>query len=221
MTRAEQVGVFGGTFNPIHLGHLRAAEEVLEALSLDCVTFVPSATPPHKTAGPEGPLAPAEARLDWVRTATRDNPRFRVDDLEVRRGGASYTVDTLQTLGRAVAPELPTFLIGCDAVAEFGSWREPRRVLALAHLAVMTRPPVSAGSLADWLPKCVHDDLRLAPDGRSASHREAGSRIHLVEISALDISSSDVRRRLREGRSVRYLLPEPVREAVEESGVYA
>ena len=210
-------GVFGGTFNPIHIGHLRAAEEVAEALELAKVLFVPSAEPPHKE---EHALAPAALRLEWVRAAVEGNPRFEVDPLEVERGGASYSVDTLRVLGERLAPERPAFIIGHDAFVEIGSWREPQALFDLANFAVMTRPPAVAGRLADWLPRVAARCFELGDDG-VARHREAGTWVRLVEIPALDISASDIRARLREGRSVRYLVPEAIRRAVLESGVYA
>lgn len=212
------LGVFGGTFNPIHLGHLRAAEEVAEALALARVLFVPSAHPPHKRAGDA--IAPAEQRLAWVRLAIAGNPRFEVDPLEVERGGPSYLVETLRALGARHGRGRLVFILGRDAFEDMADWREPRELLALADFAVMTRPPVREGSLAEWLPAPLAGDLVLAADGRSAEHRRAGTRVRLVEITALDVSASDIRSRLREGRSVRYLLPDAVREAVAASGVY-
>jgi nicotinate-nucleotide adenylyltransferase len=215
-----RVGIFGGTFNPIHVGHLRAAEEVAEQLELERVVFVPSAEPPHKAGGAYDPLAPARHRLAWARLAVEDNPLFEVDPLEVERGGTSYSVDTLRSLGERIAPQRPVFLIGCDAFALLGTWKDPQTLLTLAHFAVTTRPPVSSGRLGDWLPACVRDDVVIEPDGRSGRHRRAGTWLRVVEISALDVSSSDIRSRLRDGRSVRYLLPEAVRKAVLESGAY-
>ncbi len=228
----RRIGIYGGTFNPIHLGHLRAAEEIAERLELDRMLFVPCAVPPHKgdhaahagaPAGiaESGPLAPAHARLAWVRAAVADNPRFEVDELELARQGASYTVDTLREIGRQTAPELPTFVIGQDAFAELGSWKQPRQLLELAHFAVMSRPPARTGTLADWLPEPLRGDVELEPGGQRGRHRAAGTELCLVEIAALDISASEIRARLRQGRSVRYLLPEAVRVAVERSGVYA
>ncbi len=215
-----RTGIFGGTFNPIHIGHLRAAEEVAEALDLEQLLFVPCAIPPHKSGAAGDPLAPAEQRLAWVRGAVADNPRFAVDPLEIERGGPSYSVDTLRSVGARTAPEPPVFVIGEDAFREIGDWREPHELFRLAHFAVITRPPATPGSLASWLPEAVRGELELAADGGSASHRQSGTRVCGVEITALDISASDVRRRLREGLSVRYLLPESVRRAVERSGIY-
>ncbi len=214
-----RVAIFGGTFNPIHLGHLRAAEEAAELLALERVLFVPSADPPHKVSAAEDPLAPATLRLAWLRLAIADNPRFDAEPLEVERGGRSYSVDTLRTLGSRLAPERPIFLIGHDAFALMDTWRDPEAIFELAHFAVIVRPGVASGSLAEWLPKRVRDEVALAADGRSALHR-AGTWIRVLEVAGLDVSASDLRARLRAGRSVRYLLPERVREAVLQRGVY-
>jgi nicotinate-nucleotide adenylyltransferase len=220
MTGAPRVGIFGGTFNPIHLGHLRAAEEVTEALGLERMIFVPSAQPPHKRESAGDPIAPPAERLAWVRAATAANPRFEVDPLEIARRGPSYSVDTLRALAPRAGGELPVFTIGHDAFVELGTWREPEALLTLAHFAVIARPPGAEGTLADWMPKCLRNDVELARDGRSARHREAGTWIRLLEIRALDVSASDIRARLREGRSVRYLVPEAVFERVQYGGVY-
>jgi nicotinate-nucleotide adenylyltransferase len=218
-TRAR-IGVFGGTFNPVHIGHLRAAEEVVEALDLERMVFVPSAGPPHKTDLADDRIAPAELRLEWIQLAIRRNPRFEVDPLEIERGGASYSVDTLRALGARIAPEKPVFAIGHDAFVEIDSWREPEALFELAHFAVITRPPIARVSLMDSLPRCIRSAVEPAEGGRVALHRQANTWIRLLEIPALDISSSDIRRRLRGGRSLRYLLPLAVAEAVEKSGVY-
>ena len=111
MSPGEKIGVLGGTFNPIHIGHLRAAEEASEILGLDRMVFVPSAEPPHKE-GVDEVIAPAELRCDWVRRAIADNPRFALDLLEIERPGPSYSVDTLRSFGEQMAPEKPVFVIG-------------------------------------------------------------------------------------------------------------
>jgi len=226
MSRAARIGIFGGTFNPIHLGHLRAAEEVLEALALERMLFVPSGEPPHKSASEDDPIAPAAQRLAWVRAAIADNPRFAVDALEIERAGMSYSVETLRTLGGRIAPDLPVFVLGIDAFAEVGTWREPEALFTLANFAVITRPgqparATSSRAEADWLPERVQGAFELALDGHSARHRSAGTWVRRLEIAALDISASDIRARLRCGRSVRYLLPESILEAVLRSRVYA
>jgi len=214
------IGIYGGTFNPIHVGHLRAAEEVAEALGLSRVLFVPSATPPHKVDDQGDAIAPAADRLAWVRLAIAGNPRFEASAIEVERGGASYLVDTLRALRAKLAPEEPVFLVGSDAFAEMGAWRAPAELFRIAHYAVIVRPPLRTGSLAAWLPEVVRNDIEIAPDQRSARHRHAATWLRLVAISGFDVSASEVRQRLREGRSVRYLLPETVRLAVVASGAF-
>ncbi len=220
------VGVLGGTFNPIHVGHLRAGEEVAEALGLARVLFVPASRPPHKSGSHDDPIAPAADRLAWARLAVRDNPRFEVDPIEIERGGASYAVETLAALGERLG-ERPVFVIGRDAFLEIGDWREPARLFELAHFAVISRPPYAgptgpdgrAGDLGSWLPEIVRGDVELDADGTRGRHA-SGTSVRLVEIRALDVSASDIRARIRAGRSVRYLLPETAREEILKSGIY-
>ena len=221
MADPAAVGLYGGTFNPIHLGHLRAAEEVVEQLGLERMVFVPNADPPHKGGMPDEVIAPADARWAWTEAAMATNPRFEASRIEMDRPGASYLVDTLRALRDALAPARLVFTLGCDAFREMGTWREPETLLQLADFAVTTRPPQAEGSLADWLPAGLEAPFELAPDGRSARHREAGTRVRLLEIPGLEISASSIRRRIREGRSVRYLLPEAIHDAVVESRIYA
>jgi nicotinate-nucleotide adenylyltransferase len=156
-----------------------------------------------------------------VRLAVKDNPRFEADPIEVEREGLSYAVDTLGVLGERLAPQIPVFVVGRDAFVDMGSWRDPEILFTRAHMAVTTRPPVREGRLDAWLPGCVRGDFEVASDGRSARHRRAGTWLRLVELTALDISATEIRRRLRHGQSVRYLLPAAVREAVESSRHYA
>lgn len=215
------IGIYGGTFNPIHQGHLRAAEEVVEALGLERMLFVPSARPPHKAEDAGEVIAPAKLRLEWTTLAIEGNARFGVDSVEVDRPGPSYLVDTLRALGDRFGRDALVFTVGQDAFADMGCWREPRTLFRLSHFAVTSRPPITRGSLEEWIPDCARGDFTFSPDGVSATHREVGTRLTLLPITELDISASDIRARIREGRSVRYLLPEPVRAAVEESGCYA
>jgi nicotinate-nucleotide adenylyltransferase len=214
MTR---IGVLGGTFNPIHLGHLRAAEEVAEALELDRVLLVPSAQPPHKAGGDA--LAPGAMRLAWVEAACAGNPRLSACDIEIARGGASYTVDTLRALADSNTGRL-VFIIGSDAFAELGTWREPKQLFALADFAVIARPG-TPGHLADWIPEALRGEFALDPGGDRARHRATGGDLRAVAIPALAISSSNIRDRVRTGRSIRYLVPEAVRRDIEASRIYA
>jgi nicotinate-nucleotide adenylyltransferase len=217
--KPARIGLFGGTFNPIHLGHLRAAEEVAERLDLERLVFLPCAQPPHKR-GADEVIAPARERLEWVRLAIAGNPRFALDPVELDREGPSYSVDTLRAQRREPGDEPPVFVIGLDAFAEIDGWREPEALFGLASFAVLTRPPAEMAPLAGCLPQSARAVLELSDDGSSARHPSKGTWVRLVEITALDISATDVRARLRAGLSVRYLVPEPVREAILASGVY-
>ena len=218
---AGRIGLFGGTFNPIHLGHLRAAEEVCEALDLGRVLFIPSHTPPHKDGDENDPIASAEQRLEWVELAIAAQKSFSVDRIEIDRKGLSYLVDTLRAIrDRETGRRKMVFILGEDAYAEMGDWRDPAGIFGLTDLAVMTRPPGQLASLADRMPSVARDLYTLSEDGQSAVHREAGTRIDLVPISALDISSSKVREACRAGRSMRFLVPETIREPIEVSERY-
>ncbi len=199
--------MFGGTFNPVHLGHLRAAEEVREALGLERVWFVPSRIPPHKA--PDG-ILPPEVRLGWVEQAVAGNPGFAVSSVELGRDGPSYSVDTLGVLARQAGPGRRLwFLLGVDAFLEIHTWHRVDDLLSQVNLAVMRRPPHDDPVRP---PGPLRDVLRPAPGG--FRHR-SGTEVRFVPVTRLDISASRVRAALAAGRSVRYLVPEPVRSAVE------
>jgi nicotinate-nucleotide adenylyltransferase len=195
-------------------------QEVREALVLDRVLFIPSAIPPHKQSDPDDPIASAAQRLEWVEQAIDDHAHFHVDRIEIDRPGPSYLVDTLSSI-RERSKRAPVFIVGEDAFAEMGDWREPARLFALSDFAVTTRPPGQLGHLADRMPKVVLDAFEFEADGRVAHHREAGTRIDLVPITALDISSSRIRAARRKGNSIRFLVPESIRTSIEASNEYA
>jgi nicotinate-nucleotide adenylyltransferase len=213
------IGIYGGTFNPIHRGHLRAAEEVVGQLGLSRMLFIPSARPPHKEAESD-PIAPARDRMAWVELAVGDNPAFFADAIEVERPGPSYLIDTLVALAERFEDDELVFVVGRDAFCEMGSWRSPRALFAACHIAVTSRPPIAEGCLADWLPDCVREDVELAPNGLSARHRTANTWIRQLEITALDVSATDIRRRLARGESVRHLVPARAHPAIVASGCY-
>lgn len=217
-------GLFGGTFNPIHEGHLTAAREVARALGLERVIFIPNAIPPHKESGRGGGardrVAPAELRLAWVEASVADEPLFEVSRCEIDREGPSYLIDTLRELTGGRAADF-VFIVGQDAFREMGDWRAPRELFAACSWAVCTRPPVNRGHLASWLPEVVRDDFVVSENGREARHRTAPTRIELVEIEPVDISSSELRAALAEGRTdVARWLPAAARDAILASGCY-
>ncbi|MFP6654434.1 MAG: nicotinate-nucleotide adenylyltransferase [Myxococcota bacterium] len=220
--RERRYGLFGGTFNPIHIGHLRAAEEVREALALEHISFIPSRTPPHKKQDHNDPIAPVATRLHWVERAIAPHEHFSIDRIEVNREGPSYLVDTLRTIReRDAAEALPVFILGEDAFSEMGDWREAEELFAMSDYAVMTRPPGQLNRLEAGFPKAHQSAFAFEDDGQKAWHTKTGSCIELVPITAIDISSSLVREACRRQRSLRYLVPESIRSELEMSHEYA
>ncbi|MCH7867140.1 MAG: nicotinate (nicotinamide) nucleotide adenylyltransferase [Myxococcales bacterium] len=216
----RRIGIYGGTFNPIHRGHLQAAREVAGALDLERVIFVPSAQPPHKTHDDQDPIAPARDRLRWVKASIASEPLFELNDLELERSGASYSIDTLRTLVGEFAPARLVFILGHDAFIEMGSWKDPCGILQLVDLVVVSRPPATLDHLDQWLPEFARELVEIAEDGRSAFCRRSDTRIDVLAIDALDVSASEVRSRLARGESIAKLVPEPVCEAIVSSGHY-
>lgn len=207
------LGVFGGTFDPIHYGHLRTAFELMQRLELGEVRFVPAGDPPHRGM----PACDPARRLELVRAATADQPGFRVDDRELRRDGPSYTVTTLEEL-RAEMPARPIcLLVGMDAFLGLPTWHRWLDLLALSHLVVAHRPGWSApatGVLAGLLAE------RGARDA-GVLRTECAGRILVQPVTPLEISSTALRELLASGRDPRYLLPDPVREIVRATACYA
>lgn len=206
-------GVFGGMFDPIHYGHLRTAHELCELLGLEAVAFVPAGDPPHRPA----PRADAAARLAMVRAAVADDPRFFVDERELRRSGPSYSVLTLEEL-RAERGNQPIALImGMDAFAGLDRWHRAAELIELAHLVIAARPGSRAprsGLPAKLLRRRRCDDprrLAAAPAGQLVVNRG----------TQLEVSSSAVRRVVAAGRDPRYLMPEAVRRIIVARGSYA
>lgn len=207
MTESEnerrRVGIYGGTFDPPHLGHLMAAQTVLEAWQLHEVVFIPSGTPPHKDTAQ---VTAARHRYLMTMLATLDNPKFSTSRMELDRPAASFTVDTLRELKRQYKDQAELFFIlGVDALLELPTWKEPDQVLQLCHMVVVSRPGYDESTIAERL-----GDL----------YRQYGHRILLTDMPALEISASDVRSRLQEGRSIRYMVPDMVREYIISHGLY-
>jgi nicotinate-nucleotide adenylyltransferase len=209
-----RTAVFGGSFNPIHYGHLLLADEVLEQLGLDRVLFVPAGVPPHKAVST---LAPAADRYAMVRLATADHPAFAVSDVELRRPGPSYTVDTLATL--ALGGDELFLLVGSETFLDLLSWRAPRRIAELARLVVVPR----MGSVFDPEGAPAQKVLRelgavrfAAVEGRAILPQT----VLIVHATSLPMSSSDLRRRARDGRSLAYRVPPAVADYIRSRGLY-
>lgn len=194
----RRLGVMGGTFDPIHYGHLVTAEEALVQFALDEVIFVPTGQPWMK----EGrDVSPAEDRYLMTVIATASNPRFRVSRIEIDRAGPTYTVDTLHALSTENPDAELYFITGADAILEIFDWKDPDQVLSHAHFIAATRPGYD-----------------LARFDATASTRHPN--VSVMNVPALAISSSDIRERVREGRPIRYLVPEGVKSYIEKRSTY-
>lgn len=210
------LGLLGGTFDPIHYGHLRLAEEAIDQLSLASVRLVPAGAPPHRTA----PMASADARLAMVRLAAAGNCHLTVDDAEVRSSDPSYTVLTLERLRNELGPVRPlVWLVGADAFRGLTTWHRWEALLELAHLGVATRPghPLDVDVLPAPLAR-VFNARRVAAAGALAA-APAGCILPFT-ITALDISATALRAALAAGRSPRYLLPEPTLDYIQQHQLY-
>lgn len=211
----SRIAVFGGSFNPIHYGHLLLADHVLEILRLDRVLFVPAAQPPHKRAAR---LASAADRYEMVALATAGHPRFEVSDLELRRAGPSYTVDTLEALaGRG---DTLFLLLGSETFLDLLSWRAPRRIAELARLVVVPR------SDGPFDPESAAAQKVLSEIGVEGGFARAGEDavpergVLIARATSLPLSASELRRRVREGRSLAYRVPPAVIDVIRARGLY-
>ena len=206
------LGIFGGTFDPIHYGHLRTAFEMLQSLRFGEVSFMPCGDPPHRGST----YADAELRLAMVRAATDGQRGFAVDDRELLREGPSYSVDTLSALRNEFPSRSIALIIGMDAFLGLPKWHKWREILQLAHIVVAHRPGWRApdmGALGDMLADCgTHriDDLHKARSGHIFVH----------DVTQLEISSTEIRELVAAGRDPRFLMPDAVRKIIEESGCY-
>ncbi|ROR34866.1 nicotinate-nucleotide adenylyltransferase [Inmirania thermothiophila] len=207
------IGLLGGTFDPVHVGHLRAALEAREALGLEAVRLIPNARPPHRGL----PAAPAPARLAMVRLACAGEPGLAADGRELARAGPSYTVDTLISLRRELGARRPLcLLLGADAARGLASWHRWRELFALAHLVVLRRPGQAA-----WEGAAGAELAARRADGAAALAAAPAGRVLELEIPLLEVSASDIRRRIAAGRSVRFLVPDPVLDYIRRHGLYA
>lgn len=200
-----RIGIFGGTFDPVHVGHLVLAEQCREKCRLDEVWFVPAALPPHKL---DAVISPAKNRVEMIELAIAGNPQFKVCPIELDRAGPSYTVVTLEQL-HAEDPSRELFLlVGADSIREMPTWRQPQRILELATIVAVNRG-------RDLQADQVTQRQVIQSFGAGAAER-----IEFVEMPAIDISASDIRRRVSEGRSLRYLVPRAVEMYLREQGIY-
>jgi len=196
----RRLGIFGGTFDPVHVGHLIMATELLHRLELDQVLFVPAGDPPHK---PDLPLTPIEVRIAMLEIAIQRRPEFSIDLVDIERAGPSYTKETLALLTGKFPEDQLVFLMGEDSLQDLPTWNSPERILSLAEIGVGARPGVDV-------------DLKrlfsLLPSARG--------RVSVVEIPLIGISSRDIRRRVQEGESISYQVTEGVERYIVENGLF-
>ncbi len=206
------IGIFGGTFDPIHYGHLRTAFELLQALRLSEVRFMPAGDPPHRDAT----IATPELRLQMVRAAIGQQQGFNVDDREMRRTGPSYTVDTLQELRNELPDRSLCLIVGMDAFLGLPKWHQWQDILKLAHLVVAHRP--------GWRAPTMGPLGELLVDGGTGRvddlHEAKAGRIFIHAVTQLEISSTEVRNLIASGRDPRYLMPDAVRDIIQQSACY-
>ncbi len=200
-----RIGVFGGTFDPVHIAHLILAEQCREQAKLDQILFVPAALPPHKQ---QQSLTSFAQRVEMLSLAISGNPAFRIDELEKDRPGPSYTVETLTQLHHARPTDRLCFILGSDSLRELPLWYQPRRILELAELLVTTRPdspPPAEPELRAMLQLDADFPLRL----------------QMIDAPLVAVSSRDIRKRIAEGRSVRYMVPRAVEAYIADKGLFA
>ncbi len=215
------LGILGGTFNPIHYGHLAAAEEVSDRLGLERVLFVPSFIPPHKH---DEDIPSVIHRMEMVRLATADNPLFEPSDIELKRGGMSYTIDTIKTLLQSMHGAELYFITGLDSFLEIQTWNRWEMLMTLCGFVVLSRPGYRFQDLSriDFMKSAEEEFLALDRGLHKQAVLQSGTYTVFLEMIPLyDISSTDIRRRIKEGRSIKYLLPDKVENYIIKNRLYA
>lgn len=222
MKTTHRIGLFGGTFDPIHNGHVRVACEVRQRLDLETLFFIPAAVPPHKP-GHAKPIADAAHRLEMIRNAIAVHDGLAVCDVELKRSGPSYTIDTIRAFTeRKVASGEGIFIVGMDAFLEIDTWMSHKTLFDLVAFAVMSRPGIrdsDAGALESFVREKIDGRYRLSGDRRMLRHPEKRP-ILLLDVSPVDVSSSRIRKRLRQGRPITGLVPVSVAQYINDRGLY-
>ena len=216
--RNKPVGILGGTFDPVHHGHLRLAQEALEQCDLAEVRFIPGGTPPHRDA----PCAAASHRLNMVRLALQGNASFVLDEREIHRTDPCYTVDTLRSLRVELGAQRPLcLLMGGDAFLSLHTWHEWNSLFELAHIVVVQRPGLPLGNAITTADSALRQQYtaRLAPVPR-VLHESPSGAVVVLDMPLLEISATDIRRRCAEKKNIRYLLPDAVANYIQSHTLY-
>jgi len=211
-------GLLGGTFDPIHIGHLRSAEEVRELFDLDRIVFIPASVPPHKTTGG---ITPFSHREGMVRLAIENNPRFSLSGVENERSGKSYSVETIAHFYNEYGKDLEIyFIVGQDAFQAITTWKDWERLLMMCHFVVMTRPGYEQKDLQGILPPSFAERFTCRAED-CGFHGPTGYAVYFRKVTFLDISSSRIRQLVGQGRSVHYLVPDAVNRYLLQQRLYA
>ncbi|MGD1075004.1 MAG: nicotinate-nucleotide adenylyltransferase [Thermodesulfovibrionales bacterium] len=218
MNAHNKIGILGGTFNPVHYGHLRAAEEVREKLLFEKVLFIPSCKPPLKSDD----LAPAEERYEMTRLSIEANPFFEISDIECKKQGKSYTVETLAALNELYPDKSLYLIMGIDSFLDIPSWRRPERVMDLAHFVVISRPGFSFSSIASMIPTSIVILSEMDGARREVykTKLKNGREVVLLNVTPMPISATTVRRIVRQGKSIKYLLPDKIESYIISHSLY-
>jgi nicotinate-nucleotide adenylyltransferase len=214
--KKRKIGLFGGTFNPVHWGHLRSAEEIREQFGLDRVIFIPVHVPPHKKAA----VISSEHRCAMVRNAIRGNSCFRVSDLELQRPGKSYSIDTIRHFhGLSRGQEEIYFILGTDAFRDIPAWKDYPAFFSACNFIVMTRPGADDMQPAGLLPRDIEKEFTRQKNAGCFVHA-SGYRVYTAPVTQLDISSTVIRACTQAGKSIRYLVPRAVERYIAEHRLY-
>lgn len=222
------IGIMGGTFDPIHYGHLNSAEEIADIFKMDMVIFMPAFIPPHKK---RGRITDVHHRLIMATIATLSNQSFAISAFEIEKGGYSYTIDTVRGLKKSFKGKVRLYFIaGIDAFREIATWKDAGSLFKNCDFIVSTRPGYRIDDLFNMLDKTVskkYNDIKFRIEKKNPFYRiprlaVIGSKyfIYPVETTAMDISSTEIRRRVRDGMTIKYLLPEAVEEYIYKNGLY-
>lgn len=212
-----RIGLFGGTFDPIHWGHLRSAEEVSETFDLDRVLFIPASIPPHKQGQTH---TPARHRLAMVRLAVARNPRFKVSTVEISRPGVSYSIDTVRYfVQKQRKGDSLFFIVGLDAFREIGSWKDFADIFPLCDFIVTSRPGSKDSDPLRGTGVAVKKLFCYDPKEKIYRHK-SGTRVFFIRLTDIAISASEIRRRIKERESIRYLVPLAVETYIKRQGLY-
>lgn len=214
-----KIGLMGGSFDPVHAGHLRAAEEISERLALDEVIFIPTLVSPHKSS--ETMAAPSH-RLNMLELSAKRNPRFRVSDMELRREPPSYTIDTLRALKRSGPENRYYFIMGCELFSGIDTWKDFAELFNYSNFVVLRRPGYDFADSASPIPLALENDFRYSysDKGMDVFAHKSSNELFFVDIAGIRVSSTEVRELACRGNSLRYLVAREVEGYIAENGLY-